>query len=350
MTETQQIRYRDAGVDIDEADRAVARIKKLASQTFSRNVLTGIGSFGGAFRLSGWKDPVLISSADGVGTKLKVAFAAERHDTVGEDLVNHCVNDIAVQGATPLFFMDYYATGKLDARITAAVISGIARGCTNNGCALLGGETAEMPGLYVAGEYDLAGFIVGAAERNQLLTGAKIRGGDVLIGLPSTGLHTNGYSLARKLFFEIAGAEPHTLLPELGCTVADELLKVHRSYLKPIQSLRNAGILKGAAHITGGGITGNTPRMLPAGLGAEIYFGSWPVLPVFEILRRIGDVPDDDYRRTFNLGIGMILAVSLKDQREAERILKRLEEPFYVIGRVVQLSLRARRRVLYVRQ
>lgn len=347
MTETLPVRYKDAGVDIDESNRAVAHIKKLAQRTFNRRVLAGIGSFGGAFRLDGWKNPVLISSADGVGTKLKVAFAAGRHDTVGEDLVNHCVNDIAVQGATPLFFLDYFATGKLNAAITAQVISGIARGCANNGCALLGGETAEMPGLYVEGEYDLAGFIVGAAEKKDVLTGAKIYAGDVLLGLPSTGLHTNGYSLARKLFFEIAGAAPHTHLAELGCTVAEELLKVHRSYLKPIRALHKAGILKGAAHITGGGITENTPRMLPAGLGAEIRLGSWPVLPVFEVMRRIGNIPEEDYRRTFNLGIGMILTVSPKDEARARSLLKRLGETVYTIGRVVELPPRARRRVLY---
>src|ERR1041384_901749 len=205
--------YRDAGVDIDEADRAVGAIKKLARATFTRGVLTDIGSFGASYRLAGWKQPVLVSSADGVGTKLKVAFAARKHDTVGEDLVNHCVNDIAVQGAVPLFFLDYFAVGRLDAEVAAAVISGIARGCKQNGCALIGGETAEMPGLYAESEYDLAGFIVGAAERSGLLTGASIRAGDTLLGLPYTGLHTNGYSLARKLLFEIAGYGPKTMLP-----------------------------------------------------------------------------------------------------------------------------------------
>src|SRR5689334_3344924 len=216
------ITYRDAGVDIDEADRAVGAIKKLARRTFTRAVLTDIGSFGAAYKLAGFKEPVLVSSADGVGTKLKVAFAANRHDTVGEDLVNHCVNDIAVQGATPLFFLDYFAVGRLDAEVAAAVISGIARGCQANGCALIGGETAEMPGLYTAGEYDLAGFIVGAAERQALVSPRAIREGDTLVGLPSTGLHTNGYSLARKLLLD-GGVD--RFIPELGCTVAEELLK-----------------------------------------------------------------------------------------------------------------------------
>ena len=264
------IRYQDAGVSIDEADLAVSSIKKLARQSFTRGVLTDIGSFGACYALTGWKKPVLISSADGVGTKLKVAFLTGRHDTVGEDLVNHCVNDIAVQGASPLFFLDYFAVGKLDAGVAATVISGIARGCRNNGRALIGGEAAEMPGMYADGEYDLAGFIVGAAERTRVLTGRKIIKGDILLGLPSSGLHTNGYSLARKLLFEVAGYGPDTFLPELRCTVGEELLKVHRSYLRPIRKLREADILKGAAHITGGGITDNTPRMLPKNLGVQI--------------------------------------------------------------------------------
>src|SRR6266850_6644774 len=227
------ISYKDAGVSIDEADRAVSSIRTLARKTFTSSVLTDIGSFGGGYLLRGYKEPVLVSSADGVGTKLKVAFLTGKHETVGEDLVNHCVNDIAVQGASPLFFLDYFAVGKLDADVAATVISGIARGCRANGCALIGGETAEMPGMYADGEYDLAGFIVGAAERSRLLTGKKIVKGDVLLGLPSNGLHTNGYSLARKILFERAGYSPSTFVPELQSTVAGELLKVHRSYLRP---------------------------------------------------------------------------------------------------------------------
>jgi phosphoribosylformylglycinamidine cyclo-ligase len=340
------IRYQDAGVSIDEADRAVSSIKKLAKQTFTRGVLTDIGSFGACYALNGWKKPVLISSADGVGTKLKVAFLTGRHDTIGEDLVNHCVNDIAVQGAAPLFFLDYFAVGKLEAPVAAAVISGIARGCKNNGCALIGGETAEMPGLYSEGEYDLAGFIVGGAEKAKLLTGKSIRAGDVLIGMPSTGLHTNGYSLARKLLFEVAGYGPSTFLPELGCNVGDELLKVHRSYLRPLQKLAAAGVLKGAAHITGGGITDNTPRMLPARLGVIIDTASWAISPVFEVLRKLGEIPEDDYRRTFNLGVGMIVAVGAKDAVKAEQILKRAKEPCFVIGEVVTVK-RGRARVEY---
>src|SRR5712671_3984175 len=240
----KKIGYQDAGVSIDEADRAVASIRTMARKTFTSGVLTDIGSFGGGFRLKGYRDPVLISSADGVGTKLKLAFMTGRHSTIGEDLVNHCVNDIAVQGAVPLFFLDYYAVGKLDAKVAAQVVSGMARGCKNNGCALIGGETAEMPGMYAPGEYDLAGFIVGVVERKRMLTGKTIRAGDVLIGLPSTGLHTNGYSLARKLLFEVAGHSHNTQMAELGGSIAEELLKIHRSYLKPIRALHDAGVLK----------------------------------------------------------------------------------------------------------
>ena len=342
------ISYRDAGVSIEEGERAVNRIKKLARGTFNKNVLTGIGSFGAAFRLQGWKQPVLISSADGVGTKLKVAFLTGRHNTIGEDLVNHCVNDIMVQGAEPLFFLDYFATGKLNAVVMAQVVEGLARGCKANGCALIGGETAEMPGLYADGEYDVAGFIVGAVERKGLLTGAAIRPGDVLLALPSTGLHTNGYSLARKLFFEIAGHRPDTHLPELGCTVGEELLKVHRSYARPIRALREKGLLRGAAHITGGGITGNTPRMLPAGLGVEIDTRGWQVPAVFEVMRLIGNVPVDDWRRTFNLGAGMILAVPEKQAGEAEKALKKSKESFWRIGQVVKLRGKRQRLVEYL--
>jgi phosphoribosylformylglycinamidine cyclo-ligase len=340
------LRYRDAGVNIDEADRAVSSIKKFARQTFTKSVLTDIGSFGASYRLVGFRKPVLVSSADGVGTKLKVAFLTGRHDTVGQDLVNHCVNDIAVQGALPLFFLDYFAVGKLRAEVAAAVVSGIARGCRENGCALIGGETAEMPGLYDQSEYDLAGFIVGAAERSDLLTGKSIRKGDVLLGLPSTGLHTNGYSLARKLFFEVAGYGPKTTLPEVGATVADALLAVHRSYLKPIRALMAAKLLRGAAHITGGGITDNTPRMLPDGLGVAIDNGSWTVPPLFEALRRIGNIPLDDYRRTFNLGVGMILCVPRRAASRAEEVLAKLGESPFRIGEVIEHK-RKRPRVEY---
>jgi phosphoribosylformylglycinamidine cyclo-ligase len=339
-------RYRDAGVDIDQADRAVSAIKKLARPTFTRGVLADIGSFGASFQLTGYRRPVLVSSADGVGTKLKVAFLTGRHDTVGEDLVNHCVNDIAVQGAVPLYFLDYFAVGRLDAKVAEAVVSGIARGCRNNGCALIGGETAEMPGLYAESEYDLAGFIVGAAERGELLDGSKVRAGDVLLALPSTGLHTNGYSLARKLLFEVGGYAPNQPLPQVGATAAEALLAVHRSYLKPIRALMAAGLLRGAAHITGGGITDNAPRMTPKSLGVAIDTGSWRIPPLFELLRRIGNIPEDDYRRTLNLGVGMIFAVPARGARRAEQVLAKLGEKPFRIGSLVE-ARRGRPRVEY---
>ncbi|HWR51337.1 MAG TPA: phosphoribosylformylglycinamidine cyclo-ligase [Bryobacteraceae bacterium] len=343
MPPRKTIRYKDAGVDIDEADRAIGHIKKLAPKTFTPAVLSSIGAFGGGYELKGWKQPVLVSSADGVGTKLKVAFAAGRHDTIGQDLVNHCVNDISVQGAAPLFFLDYFATGKLDSEVTRQIVTGLAKACKENGCALIGGETAEMPGFYADGEYDMAGFIVGAVEKKKMLTGAAIKPGDVLLGLPSNGLHTNGYSLARKLMFEVAGYSAKTFLPELNSTVADELLKVHKSYLKAIQALLAKGLLKGAAHITGGGITDNTPRILPAGLGVEVDTSAWTVPPVFELMKRLGNVPDDDWRRTFNLGIGMILVVPQRKSAAAGRELERLGEPFYRIGQVTELKRGANR-------
>jgi phosphoribosylformylglycinamidine cyclo-ligase len=335
MVTSRQISYQEAGVNIDEADRAVGSIRKMAQSTFTRGVLTDIGSFGACYALPKMRQPVLISSVDGVGTKLKIAFLTGRHGTIGEDLVNHCVNDIAVQGATPLFFLDYFAVGKLDARVAAEVVSGIARGCRANGCALIGGETAEMPGLYADGEYDLAGSIVGAAEKSKLITGVKVKTGDVLVGLPSTGLHTNGYSLARKILFEVGGLSPDSYVGDLNATVADELLKTHRSYFHAIQALAKKGILLGAAHITGGGISDNTPRILPKGLAASIDLSSWPVLPVFELMREMGNIPLDDYRRTFNLGLGLIMAVRQKELPAAMRILKRLGETPYLVGEVV---------------
>ncbi len=332
----QRTTYRDAGVDIEEAARAVSRIKRLAAKTLTPQVLTSIGSFGAGFSLKGWRDPVLVSSADGVGTKLKIAFATGRHDTIGEDLVNHCVNDIAVQGAKPLFFLDYFAVAKLDAEVCASVVAGIARGCKRNGCALIGGETAEMPGLYAPGEYDLAGFIVGAVERKRMLTGAAVEPGDLLLGLPSQGLHTNGYSLARKL------------LPELSPNLADELLKIHRSYLAPLQALQNATLLKGAAHITGGGLTDNVPRILPKNCIAEIDPASWPKQEIFELLKRVGNIPEDDFRRTFNLGIGMVLVVAPKKIGFVSQILKKLREPFYQIGQVAPRKSKRQPGVVYL--
>ena len=347
MPAAPTLRYKDAGVDIDAAEQALARIRRHIRATQNARVLTSIGAFGAGYRLAGFREPVLVSSADGVGTKLKIAFLTGRHDTVGEDLVNHCVNDIMVQGATPLYFLDYLAMGKLDPGVVEQVVKGIARACKANGCALIGGETAEMPGLYAPGEYDLAGFIVGAVERRRLVTGSRIRAGDALLGLPSTGLHTNGYSLARKLLFEIAGYRHDTFLAELGCSVGQELLKIHRSYAKPLSALFEAGLVKGAAHITGGGLTDNLPRILPRGLAARIETSSWPELPIFKLLRRLADIPEADCRRTFNLGIGLVVVVAARRLGQAERLLGGLGEPFYRIGEVVRAPRGASQSVIY---
>jgi phosphoribosylformylglycinamidine cyclo-ligase len=339
------VTYADAGVDIHAGDRVKDRIKYLAQKTFNRNVLGGIGGFGALFRLDmqRWKNPILVSSADGVGTKLKVAFDTGLHHTVGADLVNHCVNDIAVQGATPLFFLDYLASGRLNPEVTEAVVTGLSEACKANGCALIGGETAQMPGFYADGEYDLAGFIVGAVDRDKMITGAAIKPGDVLIGLPSTGLHTNGYSLARKLLFEVAGYKPRQYVTAIGEKAGAALLKVHRSYLHVIQKLTASGLTTGMAHITGGGITENLPRILPKNVTAQVEIGSWPVLPIFEHLRELGQVPQDEMMRTFNMGIGLIVAIPAAKFTRAKNLLDRAEEKFYVIGRIVK----GERRVQY---
>jgi len=338
VTENRPITYADAGVDIERANKTKQRIKYLAQKTFNRGVLSEIGGFGGLFSIDKRKyhDPVLVSSVDGVGTKLKLAFEMHLHHTVGADLVNHCVNDIAVQGATPLFFLDYLATGKLDPEVTEDVVSGLADACKANGCALIGGETAQMPGFYSDGEYDLAGFIVGAVDRDKMVTGAGIKAGDVLIGLPSTGLHTNGYSLARKLLFEVAGYKPTQYVTAIKEKAGAALMKTHRSYLSVIQKLVTAGLTTGMAHITGGGITENLPRILPKNTGAQIEIGSWPVLPIFEHLRVLGKVSEEEMMRTFNMGVGLIVAIPAAKFTRAKNLLDRAEEKFYVIGRVVK--------------
>jgi len=334
----KSVTYADAGVDISGADRTKDRIKFLAQKTFNRNVLGGIGGFGALFRLDlqKFKSPILVSSADGVGTKLKIAFQLGQHHTVGQDLVNHCVNDIAVQGATPLFFLDYFASGKLDPQITEDVVTGLAEACKSNGCALIGGETAQMPGFYAEGEYDLAGFIVGAVDRDKMVTGENIKAGDVLIGMPSSGLHTNGYSLARKLFFEVAGYKPAQYVTPIKEKAGTALMKTHKSYLHVIQKLVNAGLTTGMAHITGGGITENLPRILPRGTAAQIELGSWPVLPIFEHLRELGSVSQDEMMRTFNMGIGLIAAIPAAKFTRAKNLLDRAEEKFHLIGRVIK--------------
>jgi phosphoribosylformylglycinamidine cyclo-ligase len=330
--------YKQAGVDIEAGNEVVRRIRALARGTFTPGVLSEIGSFGGLFRLDagGIVDPVLVASADGVGTKLRIAFLTGIHRTIGVDLVNHCVNDILVQGAEPLFFLDYLATGRLDPDVAVEIVEGLSIGCRVNGCALLGGETAEMPGFYGDGEYDVAGFIVGAVARDRLIDGRTIRPGDALIGLPSSGLHTNGYSLARRIAFDMAGLRVDSHVPQLGVTMGEALLEPHRSYLPVIRPLLSSGLIKGMAHITGGGITDNLPRILPDGTSAVIERFRWEVPAIFQWLQRAGNVPDDDMLRTFNMGIGLIVAC---DDAHGDRVisdLARAGEPAAArIGRVV---------------
>jgi phosphoribosylformylglycinamidine cyclo-ligase len=345
-TITKPATYADAGVDVSEGDRTKQRIKMLARKTFNKSVLSEIGGFGGLFGLDLQKypDPVLVSSADGVGTKLKVAFELGIHHTVGCDLVNHCVNDIAVQGATPLFFLDYLATGKLEGSVMEKVVEGISEACKSNGCALIGGETAQMPGFYADGEYDLAGFIVGVVNRDAIITGEKIQPGDVLIGLPSNGLHTNGYSLARKLLFEVAKYSPDHYVNELKDKTGAALMRQHRSYLSILKKLCNAGLVSGMAHITGGGITENLPRILAKGLCAQVELSAWTVPPLFQHLQELGHVDQDEMFRTFNMGIGMIVVVPAEMAKKAKAVLNRANERHCVIGRIG----RGERRVHYV--
>ena len=332
------ISYADAGIDITSGDRAKQRIKMLARKTFNKNVLSEIGGFGGLFALDLMKfpDPVLVSSADGVGTKLKVAFELGIHHTVGADLVNHCVNDIAVQGATPLFFLDYLATGALEGNVVETVVQGISEACRANGCALVGGETAQMPGFYNAGEYDLAGFIVGAANRDQIITGSAIQVGDVLLGLPSNGLHTNGYSLARKLLFEVARYTPDQYINELKDKTGAALMRTHRSYLGVIRKLTGGDVVSGMAHITGGGMTENLPRILPKGMGAQIDLSSWQIPPLFEHLQKLGNVDQEEMLRTFNMGIGLIAVIPAEKIKKAKAILNRANERYSIIGRITR--------------
>ena len=331
--------YRSSGVDIDAGSEVVRRVRALAKNTFTTGVLSDIGAFGGLFQpdLSGMTAPVLVVSTDGVGTKLKVAFLTGRHDTVGLDLVNHCVNDILVQGARPLFFLDYLATGRLSADVSVSVIGGVAQGCQQNGCALLGGETAEMPGFYADGEYDLAGFIVGIVDRDRLLDGQAIRPGDVLVGLPSSGLHTNGYSLARQILFDTLQLTVDTEIEGLGVTVGDELLRCHRSYGSVVAPLLAAGLVKGLAHITGGGLTENVPRVLPPGTAARVDRQAWTVPRVFRFLQQNGQVPDNDMYRTFNMGIGMVVVLAPEASRSARAALRAAGEVGAVeIGEVIE--------------
>jgi phosphoribosylformylglycinamidine cyclo-ligase len=328
------ITYKDAGVNIDKANAAVKRIRDLARPTYTPGVLSDIGSFGGMFacNFEGVTEPVLVSSTDGVGTKLKVAMMMNRHNTVGGDLVNHCINDIFVQGARPLFFMDYVATGKLDPDVIVSVVEGVATACKAAGIALLGGETAEMPGFYADGDYDIAGFIVGVVDRSKVINGRSIRHGDVLVGLPSVGLHTNGYSLARKLFFDTAGYTAQSKVPGLVETVGEELLKPHVNYEPILREAVDLGIVEGLAHITGGGITENLNRILPEGCMAQVQLDSWPVLPLCKVMAEIGHIERDEMLRATNMGIGMVVVVHPSNLDALKRTLKL---PHYVIGEIV---------------
>jgi phosphoribosylformylglycinamidine cyclo-ligase len=335
---SKSITYSDAGVSIDAANAAVEKIKGLARGTFNARTLSEIGSFGGMFdgAFPGMSEPVLVASADGVGTKLKVAFMTGVHDTVGRDLVNHCTNDILVQGARPLFFLDYVATGVLAPEVIVSVVDGVARGCRENGCVLLGGETAEMPGFYAEGEYDVAGFIVGVVDRAKVIDGKGVAPGDVLLGLPSAGLHTNGYSLARKLLFEVAGYDVNTRLDALGETVGEALLRPHLSYLRPLEGLLDTGVVKALAHVTGGGLLENIPRVLPEGTAVEIERGSWPVPALFRLMQELGNVSEPEMHRTFNMGVGMVVACSGADSAAVKTHLDNLGETCYTIGRVTR--------------
>jgi phosphoribosylformylglycinamidine cyclo-ligase len=327
--------YRSAGVDISAADQAKDRIKRLARGTFNAAVLTEIGSFGGMFRpdLSGYAEPVLVASTDGVGTKIRVATLCGVHDTVGYDLVAHCVNDILVQGAVPLFFLDYIALGKMDPLKVEQIVTGFARACSEFGCPLIGGETAEMPGTYAEDDYDLAGFIVGVVDKSRALP-AGVREGDVLLGLPSAGLHTNGYSLARKILLDTLGHPVDTELPELGTSVGKALLAPHRGYLAPLEPLIERKKIRALVHITGGGFPGNIPRVLPDGLGARIRRGSWEVPALFRLIQEGGRVADEEMFRTFNMGIGMVVIVAPGDLHDVEHSLERRGETSFVIGSV----------------
>ena len=335
---TKSISYSDAGVSIDNANLAVAKIREFAKATFNERTLTEIGSFGGMFSAAfpEMSEPVLVASADGVGTKLKVAFLAGVHDTVGQDLVNHCVNDILVQGARPLFFLDYFATGKLEPEVTASVVEGMAKACGENGCVLLGGETAEMPSMYSAGEYDLAGFIVGVVDKAKVIDGKSIKAGDVVLGLPSNGLHTNGYSLARKLLFETGKYSVSSILPEMRRTLGEVLLKPHKSYLPALSGLLDSGKIKGLAHITGGGLLENIPRILPENVSVEIRRGTWHELPIFGVMQRLGNVEDREMFRTFNMGVGMVVICAEEDSEALKSHFQSLGEACDEIGRVIE--------------
>jgi phosphoribosylformylglycinamidine cyclo-ligase len=334
----KKLTYKKAGVDIDEGERFVRLISPMVRKTFRPEVMTDIGSFGALFRmdLKKYKKPVLVSGTDGVGTKLKIAFMMDKHDTVGIDLVAMCVNDVLTSGAEPLFFLDYFATGKLDSDRASKVIKGIVKGCKEANCSLIGGETAEMPGFYPAGEYDLSGFAVGVADKERIIDGSKIRSGNEIIGIASSGLHSNGYSLVRRLFFDMQGMNVNTHVPVLGTTLGEELLRPTRIYVKAFHALITKIKIKGMAHITGGGIPGNLPRIFPEGISANIQTGSWPVPKIFRLIEKMGNVPEYDMRKTFNMGIGYVVVVPKGSAGEALSLLKKTGYRAFLIGNTVK--------------
>jgi len=330
--------YKNAGVDIAAGNEAVERMKKHVKRTFRPEVMTDLGGFGALFGLNKekYEEPVLVSGTDGVGTKLKIAFAMDRHDTIGIDAVAMCVNDIVVQGAEPLFFLDYLACDKVVPEKIEAIVAGIAEGCHQAGCALIGGETAEMPGMYAEGEYDIAGFTVGVVDKSKIINGADIAPGDAVIGLSSSGVHSNGFSLVRKLLLEQEGYSLQDSVPELGGTLGDALLAPTKIYVKPLLALLEQLPVKGMAHITGGGFIENIPRMLPDGVNVDIEYGSWPILPIFELMQRKGSISNRDMFTTFNMGIGLVLVVKAEDAEKAVGFLKEQGEEAYLIGKVTE--------------
>lgn len=330
----EELTYKKAGVDIDEGDRFVSLIAPMVKKTFRPEVMTDIGSFGALFKLDikKYKEPVLVSGTDGVGTKLKIAFMMNKHDTVGIDLVAMCVNDILTLGAEPLFFLDYFATGKLKSEKAGDIVKGIAEGCRESGCSLIGGETAEMPGFYEENEYDLAGFAVGVVDKDEIIDGSRIKEEDAIIGIASSGLHSNGYSLARKVFFDAANFSIDKYVPELNTTIGEELLKPTRIYVKAVNALKSKADIHGMAHITGGGIVGNVPRIIRGGLTAVIKENSWPVPPVFSLIKKLGNVPDDDMKKTFNMGIGYVIVLPEKDSDRSISTVKQYGFDAYRIG------------------
>jgi len=334
----EKLTYKASGVDVEAGYESVRLIKQHTRRTMIPGVLGELGSFGGFFELSeyGCKEPVLVSGTDGVGTKLQIAFMTGKHDTIGIDCVAMCVNDIACHGAKPLFFLDYIGTGKLEPKIAADIVKGICDGCIEAGCALIGGETAEMPGFYKPGEYDLAGFAVGIADKNNIIKGSGVSEGDAIIGIASGGIHSNGFSLVRKLFFEIGGYDVSMKFDELDCTLGEELLKPTRIYVKTVQALIKKHHIEGIAHITGGGFIENIPRTIPAGLKAEIRLGSWDMPSVFELMQRLGNIEEKEMYNTFNMGIGLVLIVKKKDAEGILSTLRDLGEKAYVIGSVIK--------------